>query len=105
MRTRITTSHLLIALDGLNASLGIPITSPDSYCLYHAYGAVRLCRGDRIFTPLLTKRELLGRIYAMTDGVRAARAAQAAEDARIAALRDERDGDALMQDWEIAATL
>jgi hypothetical protein len=134
MRTRITHSNLISAVDRLNDLLGHPrdgyardaagntVAAVGAYTLYRAYGATRLVQidnpagGCRDITPLLSRRELLGRIHAMMDGVDAAikvlkplLAATLRErdgdDARIAAMQAERDGDALMQDAEIAASL
>jgi hypothetical protein len=107
MRTRITTAHLMSAVDSLNDRLchprdgytrdeaGNTVAAVGWYTLYRAYGAIRLVQtvntqgGCRDITPLLSKRELLGRIHSMMDGVDAA--VRMLEPALTAAIR-HRDG-------------
>jgi hypothetical protein len=107
MTTRITYANLISAVDRLNDCLSHPrdgYTRDEAgnicaavgwYTLYRAYGLTRLVQtvnrdgGCRDITPLLTKRELLGRIHAMMDGVEAA--VKMLEPALTAAIR-QRDG-------------
>jgi hypothetical protein len=133
MRTRITNSNLLSAVDRLNACLGYPhdpftrdangrtVAVVGVYSLYRAYGLTRLVQtvnpdgGCRDITPLLPRRELLGRIHAMMDGVDAAVAVlkpsltaalrERDDNARLAAMQAERDGDEAAVDAEIRASL
>jgi hypothetical protein len=133
MTTRTTTAHLLSAVDRLNDCLchprdgytrdhnGNTVAAVGWYTLYRAYGLTRLVQvvnadgGCRDITPLLPKRELLGRIHAMMDGVHAAvkmlepaltaAIRQRDEDAVIAAMQADRDGYEAMVDAEIAASL
>jgi hypothetical protein len=107
MRTPVTVSNILSAVDRLNTLLGHPrdgyardeagniSAAVGVYHLERAYGAFRLVQianpqgGCRDITPYLPKRELLGRIHAMMDGVHAA--VKMLEPALTAAIR-QRDG-------------
>jgi hypothetical protein len=107
MRTRITNAMLLSAVDRLNDCLchprdgytrdeaGNTVAAVGWYTMYRAYGLTRLVQvvnrdgGCRDITPLLSKRELLGRIHSMIDGVDAA--VRMLEPALTAAIR-HRDG-------------
>ena len=118
---RTTKTDLKNATALLNAALGLP---PEPYTLdlatgtvtpvpgvYHldgAYGGWRLVRmsdggGCVDITPRVPTGELYRLILAMLDGVNAAH--EAANTARVAAMRDERDGDALMHDAEVRNAL